>query len=240
MPTLRTANTTRKRQTQALKRSSPFALPIKILQFGQGNFMRSFFDWQIDLLNERSGLNAGVVVVRPRGGSADKPGAPLLDVRAARVLAPALRRAASLASLTLQATALWDDGGAAAAIVFAALTARAQPCALDIKEPARTKAQRADAGATLAGLLRADSRAVRELRVASCRLGDVGMAPLLLALSRNTRLRALDVSGNDMTANFSRTALLRALRANTGLREFELDDTCAGSREAAALVLARA
>lgn len=62
---------------QALHRSAPFALPIKFLQFGQGNFMRGFFDWQIDLLNERSGLNAGVVVVRPRGGS----GSPLLDVQ---------------------------------------------------------------------------------------------------------------------------------------------------------------
>ncbi|WP_219116126.1 tagaturonate reductase [Janthinobacterium sp. UMAB-56] len=62
---------------QALRRSAPFNLPIKFLQFGQGNFMRGFFDWQIDLLNERSGLDAGVVVVRPRGGS----GSPLLDVQ---------------------------------------------------------------------------------------------------------------------------------------------------------------
>jgi tagaturonate reductase len=60
-----------------LKRGAPFALPIKVLQFGQGNFMRGFFDWQIDLLNERTGLDAGVVIVRPRGGSA----APLLDVQ---------------------------------------------------------------------------------------------------------------------------------------------------------------
>jgi tagaturonate reductase len=60
---------------QTLRRSAPFALPIKILQFGQGNFLRGFFDWQVDLLNERTGLNAGVVVVRPRGGSS----APLLD-----------------------------------------------------------------------------------------------------------------------------------------------------------------
>ena len=66
---------------QALKRSAPFALPIKILQFGQGNFMRGFFDWQIDLLNERTGLDAGVVVVRPRGGSVGKPSAPLLDIQ---------------------------------------------------------------------------------------------------------------------------------------------------------------
>jgi len=60
-----------------LRRTAPFALPVKILQFGQGNFMRGFFDWQIDLLNERTGLNAGVVVVRPRGGSS----APLLDTQ---------------------------------------------------------------------------------------------------------------------------------------------------------------
>jgi tagaturonate reductase len=65
----------------ALKRSAPFALPIKILQFGQGNFMRGFFDWQVDLLNERTGLDAGVVIVRPRGGAAGKPSAPLLDVQ---------------------------------------------------------------------------------------------------------------------------------------------------------------
>jgi len=62
---------------QAPQRSSPYALPIKILQFGQGNFMRGFFDWQVDLLNERTGLDAGVVIVRPRGGSAT----PLLDVQ---------------------------------------------------------------------------------------------------------------------------------------------------------------
>jgi tagaturonate reductase len=62
---------------QALRRSAPFALPIKILQFGQGNFLRGFFDWQVDLLNERTGLDAGVVVVRPRGGGS----APLLDTQ---------------------------------------------------------------------------------------------------------------------------------------------------------------
>lgn len=66
---------------QQLKRSAPFALPIKILQFGQGNFMRGFFDWQIDLLNERTGLDAGVVVVRPRGARPGTESAPLLDTQ---------------------------------------------------------------------------------------------------------------------------------------------------------------
>ncbi len=34
-------------------------------QFGEGNFLRAFVDWQIDLLNEHTDLNFGVVVVRP-------------------------------------------------------------------------------------------------------------------------------------------------------------------------------
>jgi tagaturonate reductase len=39
--------------------------PDKIIQFGEGNFLRAFVDWQIDLLNEHTDLNAGVVIVRP-------------------------------------------------------------------------------------------------------------------------------------------------------------------------------
>lgn len=39
--------------------------PDKIIQFGEGNFLRAFVDWQLDLLNEHTALNAGVVIVRP-------------------------------------------------------------------------------------------------------------------------------------------------------------------------------
>ncbi len=39
--------------------------PTKIIQFGEGNFLRAFIDWQIDVLNEQTDLNAGVVIVRP-------------------------------------------------------------------------------------------------------------------------------------------------------------------------------
>lgn len=35
------------------------------MQFGEGNFLRCFIDWQIDILNEKNGLNAGIVVARP-------------------------------------------------------------------------------------------------------------------------------------------------------------------------------
>jgi Mannitol-1-phosphate/altronate dehydrogenases len=58
-----------------LNRETPFNLPVKVIQFGEGNFLRAFVDWQIDLLNEGSGLNAGVVIVRP----ISRPDFPLLD-----------------------------------------------------------------------------------------------------------------------------------------------------------------
>ncbi|VFS25820.1 altronate oxidoreductase [Enterobacter cancerogenus] len=39
--------------------------PERIIQFGEGNFLRAFIDWQIDLLNEHTDLNSGIVIVRP-------------------------------------------------------------------------------------------------------------------------------------------------------------------------------
>ena len=40
----------------------------RILQFGEGNFLRAFVDWKIDRMNERAGSDWGVVVVRPIAG----------------------------------------------------------------------------------------------------------------------------------------------------------------------------
>ncbi|MDR3258982.1 MAG: tagaturonate reductase [Fusobacteriaceae bacterium] len=51
--------------------------PEKIIQFGEGNFLRSFIDWQIDILNKKADLNAGVVVIRP----IDSDTLPLLDTQ---------------------------------------------------------------------------------------------------------------------------------------------------------------
>ncbi|EGW1640983.1 tagaturonate reductase [Salmonella enterica] len=39
--------------------------PERIIQFGEGNFLRAFVDWQVYLLNEHTDLGAGVVIVRP-------------------------------------------------------------------------------------------------------------------------------------------------------------------------------
>lgn len=49
--------------------------PTKIMQFGEGNFLRAFVDWQIDQLNEQTDLNAGITVIRP----IDFDGLPLLN-----------------------------------------------------------------------------------------------------------------------------------------------------------------
>lgn len=40
-------------------------LPIKILQFGEGNFLRAFVDWIIEGLNKKDNFQAGVAVVQP-------------------------------------------------------------------------------------------------------------------------------------------------------------------------------
>lgn len=43
-------------------------LPIKVVQFGEGNFLRAFVDYVIDRLNLEAGFQAGVVVVQPLNG----------------------------------------------------------------------------------------------------------------------------------------------------------------------------
>ncbi|MDT8717399.1 tagaturonate reductase [Clostridium sp. 19966] len=39
--------------------------PEKVVQFGEGNFLRAFVDWQIDKMNKEAGFNGSVVVVQP-------------------------------------------------------------------------------------------------------------------------------------------------------------------------------
>jgi Mannitol-1-phosphate/altronate dehydrogenases len=39
--------------------------PEKVLQFGEGNFLRAFVDWQIDKMNKEADFNGSVVVVQP-------------------------------------------------------------------------------------------------------------------------------------------------------------------------------
>jgi tagaturonate reductase len=47
--------------------------PEKVVQFGEGNFLRAFIEWQIDKMNNETGFNGSVVVVQPiEQGMVDK------------------------------------------------------------------------------------------------------------------------------------------------------------------------
>ena len=39
--------------------------PVKVLQFGEGNFLRAFVDYMIDIANEKSDFNGSVALVKP-------------------------------------------------------------------------------------------------------------------------------------------------------------------------------
>ncbi|OCN00199.1 altronate oxidoreductase [Clostridium sp. W14A] len=39
--------------------------PIKVLQYGEGNFLRAFVDWQIEQMNQKADFNAGVAIIQP-------------------------------------------------------------------------------------------------------------------------------------------------------------------------------
>ena len=39
--------------------------PERVLQFGEGNFLRAFVDYFIDMMNEKAGFNSKVVLVQP-------------------------------------------------------------------------------------------------------------------------------------------------------------------------------
>lgn len=39
--------------------------PERILQFGEGNFLRAFIDWMVDHLNEKTDFNSGITIIRP-------------------------------------------------------------------------------------------------------------------------------------------------------------------------------
>lgn len=52
-------------KTQLANPEAIAALPEKVLQFGEGNFLRGFVDWMIHKLNEQNLFNGRVAVVQP-------------------------------------------------------------------------------------------------------------------------------------------------------------------------------
>ena len=53
--------------------TNPINGPVKVVQFGEGNFLRGFADYMIDIANEQGNFNGTIVLVKPReGGSLEK------------------------------------------------------------------------------------------------------------------------------------------------------------------------
>lgn len=47
--------------------------PTKILQFGDGNFLRAFIDWMVHELNNKADFNSGITIVKARPGQGKLP-----------------------------------------------------------------------------------------------------------------------------------------------------------------------
>ena len=47
---------------------SPETHPVRIMQFGEGNFLRAFVDYAVDVANEENGLDTSVAIVIPIAG----------------------------------------------------------------------------------------------------------------------------------------------------------------------------
>lgn len=64
------------------KQTAPKSVaPERIIQFGEGNFLRAFVDWIVYNMNQKTDFNGSVVVVQPiekgMAGMAERPGLPL-------------------------------------------------------------------------------------------------------------------------------------------------------------------
>ena len=46
--------------------------PIRILQFGEGVFLRAFVDYAVDVANEENGFDGSIAVIMPRAGKTDR------------------------------------------------------------------------------------------------------------------------------------------------------------------------
>ena len=55
------------------KRTAPKSvMPEKIIQFGEGNFLRAFVDWIVWNMNKKTDFNGSVVVVQPLAAIEEK------------------------------------------------------------------------------------------------------------------------------------------------------------------------
>ena len=60
-------DTEEKPMKSIMETQKPVTRSEKIVQFGEGNFLRAFVDWLVDITNEKTGFNGNVVLVQPLG-----------------------------------------------------------------------------------------------------------------------------------------------------------------------------
>ncbi len=167
-------------------------------------------------------------------------GSLLVDVPAARLLAAALRANATLTSLTLRSARFWREPGAGTELL-GALTGHASLRTLSLSANPANVDRQDEAGAALGALIAANAPALTQLDVDSSFLDDDGLRPLFNALPRNTHLRVLDCSDNEISGEgFVRRVLLPAVRANTSLRKLVTNDAWGAERTAERIVNSRA
>ena len=142
---------------------------------------------------------------------------PLFDAAGAALLADALRVNTTLTKLNLSDARLFVDTLAAPLLLGSLVGHRSLRELRIYGNRATTTEGRCTFGAALAALITAEAPALQTLDCGSCALGDVGLAPIVEALSLNRHLRELDVSDNDISEAFARELLLPAVRANTTL-----------------------
>ena len=53
---------------ERLRRHQPCPYPVKLLQFGEGNFLRAFMDWMVEKMNRQGLFQGSVHIVKPRAG----------------------------------------------------------------------------------------------------------------------------------------------------------------------------
>ncbi|MCQ2379104.1 MAG: hypothetical protein MJ016_07875, partial [Victivallaceae bacterium] len=49
-----------------LKRTAESPLPLRAIQFGEGNFLRAFIDWMLHTMNQKGLFNGSVRLVQPQ------------------------------------------------------------------------------------------------------------------------------------------------------------------------------
>jgi hypothetical protein len=161
----------------------------------------------------------------------------------AALLAAALRANNTLTELLLFRANVWHDA-AAAETVLHALTAHPSVRCLRLLSSTVRAFDRARAGISLGALVAANAPALEVLDIRACCLGDEGLSPLVNALRRNTHLRELECSGNDLSDAFVLHQLMPALLANGSLRMLTLirqgDIVTPGLRRLEQLVTERA